>query len=49
MNKRQEKNDQQVFGDENFFQGSDKFAVRSKIQMNFLRRYGAIQSIILRH
>ena len=37
MNKKQEKNDQQVFGDENFIQGSDKFAVRSKIRMNFLR------------
>ena len=32
MNKKQEKNDQQ-----NFIQGSDKFAVRSKIRMNFLR------------
>ena len=32
MNKKQEKNDQ-----ENFIQGSDKFAVRSKIRMNFLR------------
>ena len=31
MNKKQEKNDQQ-----NFIQGSDKFAVRSKIRMNFL-------------
>ena len=42
MNKKQEKNDQQVFGDENFIQGSDKFAVRSV--------YGAhaIQSSILR-
>ena len=37
MNKKQEKNDQQVFGDENFIEGSDKFAVRSKIRMNFLR------------
>ena len=40
MNKKQQKNDQQVFGDENFInfiQGSDKFAVRSKIRMNFLR------------
>ena len=27
MNKKQEKNDQQVFGDENFIQGSDTFAV----------------------
>ena len=32
MNKKQEKNDQQ-----NFIQGSDKFAIRSKIRMNFLR------------
>ena len=32
MNKKQEKSDQQ-----NFIQGSDKFAVRSKIRMNFLR------------
>ena len=32
MNKKQAKNDQQ-----NFIQGSDKFAVRSKIRMNFLR------------
>ena len=32
MNKKQEKNDQQ-----NFIQGSDEFAVRSKIRMNFLR------------
>ena len=32
MNKKQEKNDQQ-----NFIQGSDKFAVTSKIRMNFLR------------
>ena len=31
MNKKQEKNDQQ-----NFIQGSDKFAVTSKIRMNFL-------------
>ena len=30
MNKKKEKNDQQVFGDENFIQVSDKFAVRSK-------------------
>ena len=30
MNKKQEKNDQQ-----NFIQGSDKFAVRSQIRMNF--------------
>ena len=40
MNKKQQKNDQQVFGDEHlidFIQGSDKFAVRSKIRMNFLR------------
>ena len=32
MNKKQQKNDQQ-----NFIQGSDKFAVRSKIRINFLR------------
>ena len=32
INKKQQKNDQQ-----NFIQGSDKFAVRSKIRMNFLR------------
>ena len=32
INKKQEKSDQQ-----NFIQGSDKFAVRSKIRMNFLR------------
>ena len=32
MNKKQEKSDQK-----NFIQGSDKFAVRSKIRMNFLR------------
>ena len=32
MNKKQEKNDQQ-----NFIQGSEKFAVRSKIRINFLR------------
>ena len=32
-----EKNDQQVFGDENFIQGSDKFAVGSKIRTTFLR------------
>ena len=32
MNKKQEKSDQQ-----NFIQGNDKFAVRSKIRMNFLR------------
>ena len=32
MNKKQEKNDQQ-----NFIKGSDKFVVRSKIRMNFLR------------
>ena len=32
MNKKQEKSDQQ-----NFIQGSDKFAVRRKIRMNFLR------------
>ena len=31
MNKEQENNDQQVFGDENFIQGSDKFAFRSNI------------------
>ena len=31
MNKKQDKNDQQ-----SFIQGSDKFAVRSKIRMNFL-------------
>ena len=32
MNKKREKSDQQ-----NFIQGSNKFAVRSKIRMNFLR------------
>ena len=32
MNRKQEKSDQQ-----NFIQGSDKFAVRIKIRMNFLR------------
>ena len=32
MNKKLEKYDQQ-----NFIQGSDKFAIRSKIRMNFLR------------
>ena len=37
MNKKQEKNDQQVFGDKNFIQRSDKFAIRSKIRTNFLR------------
>ena len=43
MNKKQEKNDQQ-----NFIQGSDKFAVTSKIRMNFKSCvYGAhaIQSV----
>ena len=37
MNKKQEKNDQQVFGNENFIQRSDQFAVRRKIRTNFLR------------
>ena len=40
MNKKQEKNDQQ-----NFIQGIDKFAVRSKIRMNFLRVRSPLNTI----
>ena len=40
MNKKQEKNGQQ-----NFIQGSDKFAVRSKIRMNFLRVRSPLNTI----
>ena len=40
MNKKQEKKHQQ-----NFIQGSDKFAVRSKIRMNFLRVRSPLNTI----
>ena len=40
MNKKQEKTDQQ-----NFIQGSEKFAVRSKIRMNFLRVRSPLNTI----
>ena len=40
MNKKHEKNGQQ-----SFIQGSDKFAVRSKIRMNFLRVRSARNTI----
>ena len=45
MNKKQEENDQQVFGDENFIQGSDKFAIRSKIRINYLHVRSPLNTI----